>query len=467
MSSIFTRYADRSAGFGLSRRDMLRTAIAASCGVGIAPWFSQFARAAGSQSKATQRHCILLWMTGGPSQMDTFDLKPGHENGGEFKEIETNIPGVKFSEHLPKLATMTEHLAILRGLSTKEGDHGRGTHLMHTGFAPGVGGVRYPTLGSVVSKELMLGETELPKFVSVDPFRLFNDAAFSPGFLGPAYAPLTVVAEQAQTPQLTADNIANGTVPMGSRFARLAVDDLRPASLGSNRAKGRINLLRSFQTEFAQSHGDRSTTAYQTVYENAIRLMNSDAGRAFDLSEESNETREQYGVGRFGQGCLLARRLVERGVPFVEVNLGNPEAGSVGWDTHADNFNAVKALSGELDAGWSTLMTELAERGLLERTTIVWMGEFGRTPAINGMTGRDHFPDAWSCVLAGGGIKGGQVYGRTSADGMTVEEGKVAVGDILATICQATGIDPTDSNFSEDGRPIKIAEGTPIEAVLA
>ncbi|MGC1275284.1 MAG: DUF1501 domain-containing protein [Planctomycetaceae bacterium] len=467
MNHRMMRHPDRSAGFGLSRRDLLRTAIAASCGAGVAPWFSQFALAAGEQSKATQRHCILLWMTGGPSQLDTFDLKPGHENGGEFKEIDTNVPGVKFSEHLPKLATMTEHLAILRGLSTKEGDHGRGTHLMHTGFAPGVGGVRYPTLGSVVSKELMLGETELPKFVSVDPFRLFNDAAFSPGFLGPAYAPLTVVAEQAQTPQLTAEDVANGTVPTGSRFARLAVDDLRPASLESNRAKGRLDLLRSFQTEFAQAHADRSTAAHQTVYDHAIRLMNSDAGRAFDLSEESDDVREKYGVGRFGQGCLLARRLVERGVPFVEVNLGSPDGGGVGWDTHADNFNAVKALSGELDVAWSTLMTELKERGLLERTTIVWMGEFGRTPKINGMTGRDHFPDAWTCVLAGGGIKGGQAYGKSSDDGMTVEEGKVSVGDVLTTICQATGIDPTISNISDNGRPIKIAEGMPIEAVLA
>jgi len=465
MSRHVLRHAERSLGFGLSRRDVLRTALAAACGVGVSPWFSRLASAANTEG--AKRHCILLWMTGGPSQMDTWDLKPGHANGGEFKEIETSIPGLKFSEHLPKLAAMADHLAILRGLSTKEGDHGRGTHLMHTGYAPGVGGLRYPTLGSLISKELAVGQPELPNFVSVSPFRIFNEAAYDPGFLGPGYASLTVAGQEPQQVQLSADDVLNGTTPMGSRFARLTVDDLRPPqSVAAQRAKTRLDLLKSFENEFVSTHTDRSTAAHQMVYERAVRLMNSDAGRAFDLSEESDETREKYGVGRFGQGCLLARRLVERGVPFVEVNLGSPDGGGVGWDTHADNFNAVKALSEQLDTGWSALMTELKERGLLESTTILWMGEFGRTPVINGMTGRDHFPDAWSCVFAGGGIKGGQAYGRTSADGMTVEDGKVGVGDVLATACAALGIDPGNTNMSDVGRPIKIAEGTPIGAVL-
>lgn len=466
MSGQVFRHADRAAGFGISRRHLLRTAFAASCGVGLSPWMSRLALAA--EAERTGRHCILLWMTGGPSQMDTFDLKPGTANGGEFKEIETSVPGLRFSEHLPKLAGMAESLAILRGLSTKEGDHGRGTHLMHTGFAPGVGGVRYPTLGSSISKELVVRDSELPNFVSVAPFRIFNPAAYDPGFLGPAYAALTVVGEEQQQQQLSVENVLNGTTPMGSRFARLGVDDLRPpGGVAEKRAKGRLDLMRAFGAEFASTHADRSTVSHQTVYERAVRLMNSDAGRVFDLSQEPDEVREKYGVGVFGQGCLLARRLVEQGVPFVEVNLGGPGQGTLGWDTHADNFNAVKGLSGELDTGWSALMTELKERGLLERTTIVWMGEFGRTPAINGMTGRDHFPDAWTAVLAGGGIKGGQAYGRTSADGMTVEEGKVAVGDVLSTVCRAAGVDPGKMNVSDNGRPIKIAEGAAVEAVLA
>ena len=460
------KHLNRAADYGISRRQLLRTALAGMCGAGASPWFSQLAQAAGS--KNTQRHCILLWMTGGPSQMDTFDLKPGHENGGEFKEIATSVAGIRFSEHLPQLAKTAEHLAILRGLVTQEGDHGRGTHLMHTGYAPGVGGIRYPTLGSLVSKELAAGQAELPNFVSVSPFRLFNNEAHGPGFLGPAFAPLTVVGEAAAAPGLSAANILNGTTPTGSRFAELGVNNLRPPeSLSDKRALGRLELLNAFETSFAHHHAMApAATAHQLVYERAIRLMNSAAGQVFDLSQEPDEVRERYGAGLFGQGCLLARRLVERGVPFIEVSLGGPESGSVGWDTHIDNFNSVESLSGELDSGFATLIDDLQTRGLLERTTIVWMGEFGRTPAINDRAGRDHFTDAWSCVLAGGGIKGGQVHGKTSDDGMSVTDGQVSVGDILATICQAVGINPEETNRSNIGRPIKIADGKPIQQIL-
>jgi len=173
--------------------------------------------------------------------------------------------------------------------------------------------------------------------------------------------------------------------------------------------------------------------------------------------------RSKYGPGQFGQGCLLARRLVERGVPFVEVALGDSGA----WDTHQDNFTQVRTLSEQLDAGWATLMTELQERGLLDSTTILWMGEFGRTPTINANAGRDHFPAAWSCVFGGGGIQGGQAYGRTSADGTVVEENKVDIGDILATLCAALGVAPDEENITPAARPVKIAEGSPIRDILA
>jgi uncharacterized protein (DUF1501 family) len=194
--------------------------------------------------------------------------------------------------------------------------------------------------------------------------------------------------------------------------------------------------------------------------------MDSHAAEAFDLSQEKATVRDAYGRGRFGQGCLMARRLIERGVSYVEVSLGDLAENRIGWDTHLNNFSAVKSLSGELDNGWGTLMEELQERGLLETTTILWMGEFGRTPKINPQGGRDHFPAAWSCVLAGGGIRGGQAYGKTSADGETVEEGKVDVGDVLATLCTAVGIDPEGKNISDQQRPIKLAEGKPIKEVL-
>jgi uncharacterized protein (DUF1501 family) len=198
------------------------------------------------------------------------------------------------------------------------------------------------------------------------------------------------------------------------------------------------------------------------AYERAVRLMNTSAAKAFNLEEEPAALRDAYGRNLFGQGCLLARRLVERGVPFVEVTLG-------GWDTHGDNFNQVQRLSGILDPAWGTLMEDLKEHGLLDSTLIVWMGEFGRTPQINGGRGRDHYPNAWSTVLAGGGVKGGQAIGRTSPDGMTVQDRPVSVADLLATVCEALGIDPKKQNDSNVGRPIRIVEKSaqPIREVVA
>ncbi len=182
-------------------------------------------------------------------------------------------------------------------------------------------------------------------------------------------------------------------------------------------------------------------------------MMRSEAAKAFDLSEEPAEVRDAYGRGLFGQGCLMARRLIERGVPFVEVTLGSFAGNNLGWDTHANNFAAVKTLCGELDAGWGTLMNDLEDRGLLESTTIVWMGEFGRTPQINQNGGRDHFPAAWTAVLAGGGIKGGQAFGRTSDDGMTVDDGKIDVGDLLATLCRPSASTPTARTSPSSAAP--------------
>jgi hypothetical protein len=219
------------------------------------------------------------------------------------------------------------------------------------------------------------------------------------------------------------------------------------------------------QQEFLDEHPVDNAVAHDTVYRRAMGMMDNKAGEAFDLSREDEVVRQAYGPGVFGQGCLLARRLIERGVPFVEVTLSGDNG--LGWDTHQDNFTQVRRLSEQLDAGWGTLMTELSERGLLAETTILWMGEFGRTPAINRNAGRDHFPAAWTCVFAGGGIAGGQVYGKTTADGMEVAEGKVGVGDVLSTLCTALGVDPKNENVTKQGRPVKIAEGIPIDDILS
>lgn len=439
--------------FGMSRRDWLRYS-AAAFGVASSNWVSPIANVL-AESTERKRHCVLLWMAGGPSQMDTFDLKPNHANGGEYKEIATSVPGLRISEHLPGLAKHADQLAVVRGLSTKEGDHGRGTYLMRTGHAPGTP-VKYPTIGSSISKELGSDSAPLPNYVAINQNIPFAADAFGPGFLGPKYSAATVNGSDA-----TPNGDANGE----PGFAQLRVDNLHLTD-GVTRVRSakRQQLWEQMQQEFIASRPVSPVLAHDTIYRRAVRTMHSKESEAFDLSQETTETREAYGRGRFGQGCLVARRLIERGVPFVEVSLG---AGGLGWDTHVNNFQSVKTLSEQLDAGWSTLMTELKDRGLMEDTTILWMGEFGRTPNINPQGGRDHFPNAWTCVFAGGGVAGGQAYGRTSADGTEVEEGKVEVGDVLATLCEAVGIDPETENTSPLGRPHKVAEGSAITEILA
>lgn len=440
----------------LSRRQYLQAAGLGLVGTSLSGWLPALAvRAADAPGR--RRQCILLWMSGGPSQMDTFDLKPGHANGGLFQEIDTVAAGVRFSEHLPQLARQADRLALLRGVSTKEGDHGRGTYLMHTGRPP-QGPIRYPAVGAMLGKELGDAASGVPSYVSVSPFRAFNPAAFSSGFLGPRYSPLTVAA--MDQPQAT-----NATDESG--YARLQVDDLAPpGDVSPSRFQTRLELWRSLQEKFLTSRKSPGTLAQDTIYRNAVQLMGHEVVRAFDLSEESRDVRDAYGKGRFGQGCLLARRLIQSGVPFVEVTLTGSGENQIGWDTHANNFPAVQQLSRELDDGWSQLMRDLSDRGLLDSTTIVWMGEFGRTPKINGSAGRDHFPVAWTCALAGGGIRGGSVYGATSADGAEVKDGKMDVGDLLATVCAALGLAPDKENVSSEGRPIKLAEGRVVKEVL-
>jgi len=424
-------------------------------GASVSGWFPGFANDLANTPQRT-RHCILLWMSGGPSQTDTFDLKPDHKNGGEFKEIQTNAPGLRFSEHLPKLATMSDKLAIVRGLSTKEGDHGRGTYLMRTGHVP-MGPVLYPSIGSSLANQLTRAGTTLPSYVSIGPYRSFNQEAFSPGFLGPKYGPLIVGAT----------DIPGAMNMRGQGFPELKVQSLeRLAGINDARMNKRLNLWKGLQADFLAANRGNAAITHNSVYAGAVELMNSQEAKAFDLSSEPEKRREEYGRSVFGQGCLLARRLIEQGVAFVEVSLGT-SSGGVGWDTHADNFNAVKNLSGDLDAGWATLMKDLDERGLLESTTILWMGEFGRTPQINNTTGRDHFPSAWSAVIAGGGIAGGQAWGQTSVDGMTVVDGKITASDLLATVCQAVGVGPEVSQMDANGRPIPITDGNPIKAVLS
>jgi hypothetical protein len=378
-------------------------------------------------------------MAGGPSQLDTFDLKPAHTNGGPFEEIATAAPGVKISEHFRKLASQMKHLAVLRSMRTREGDHERATAHLRTGYLP-QGSIRFPTLGSLVSNELADMDADLPGFVSVMPQGAFAQSAVAAGFLGPRHAPL-VVAGNGET---------------------LKVEDLKSPSVSAERSQRRLELLREMEARFLTSRSGSGTASHVTAYDRAARLGREAAAQAFDLTQEKDNLRDQYGRGLFGQGCLMARLLVERGVPFVEVTLG-------GWDTHDNNFEQVKSLCGVLDPAWATLIGDLKSRGLLDNTLIVWMGEFGRTPGINPRNGRDHYPGAWSAVLGGSGIKGGQTIGRTSKDGSTVEDRPVSAPDLMATICLALGLDPKKQNMSNVNRPIRLADpaAEPIKEILA
>ncbi|MFI5456911.1 MAG: DUF1501 domain-containing protein [Isosphaerales bacterium] len=443
----------------LSRRQMLRLAAAGVVSFSTSGWIEALAADTASDPRR-RKSCILLWMTGGPSQTDTFDPKPGHPHGGQFKAIETAVPGIFLCEHLPKLAKQMKDIAIIRSMSTKEGDHGRATFNLRTGYQQ-TGPIRYPTLGSLVAKELGRDEAELPNFVSIAPFRSFNPGAFGPGFLGPQYAPL-VVGERAVI------DAQGGT---DARNLSFKVEDLNlPAGVDNPRADARLGLLDSLRTDFLSSHPGVGPVSHQDAYLRAVRLMRSAAAKAFELEEEPAPVRDAYGRTAFGQGCLLARRLVERGVPFVEVSLSSADGGmAAGWDTHQQNFETVKKLSEVLDPAWAALMNDLRAHGLLDSTLIVWMGEFGRTPKINPQAGRDHFPAAWTTVLAGGGIKGGQVIGSSGPGGMEAKERPVSVPDFLATVCKGLLIDPMAQNDSGIGRPIRIVDpkAKPIQEVLA
>jgi hypothetical protein len=439
----------------LSRRDWLKLASAGVVGYSMAPWFAQLANAAAPNPKR-KRACILLWMNGGASQMETFDCKPGHKNGGPVKEIATSVPGVKISEFLPKLAQQMHHLSVVRSMATKEGDHTRAAYHLRTGYLP-TGSIQYPTLGSLVSKELGQDDAALPNFVSIAPAPFLSPAAYTSGFLGPEYSPLMI------------GNQGFGFGNTGNYASQLKVQDLKPQGVPEKQLTSRLDLVKELQGEFAAERPGVVSASHRAAYDRAVRLMRTAASKAFDLDEEKDALRDAYGRNLFGQGCLLARRLIERGVPFVEVTHSGSSNQGIGWDTHLNNHDLVRQNCATLDPAWATLLTDLKQRGLLETTTIVWMGEFGRTPQINPQKGRDHFPNAWTTVIGGGGVRGGQVYGKTSKDGTTVESNPVSVPNFVATIVKALGLDHTKQNMSNVGRPIRIADAgsKPIAEVLA
>jgi uncharacterized protein (DUF1501 family) len=416
-----------------SRRDLVRISIASAFGVAACPWLPRLAEAAG---KKPAKACIVLWMSGGPSQTDTWDLKPGHKNGGPSKETATAVPGLRFSEHLKKLAAAAKDLGIIRGMTTKEGEHGRATQLLHTGQLPSPV-VAYPALGSMLAKEIGDPEHDLPSYITISPGGGGPMADIGAGFLGPLYAPMAV----------------SGISDNPNARANLTIDYLKSEKpVAASDQEMRRQLLAELQGDFEKKHGGAATKAHAASYRKAQKMIDTEARGGFRLDEEPAKLRDAYGRNRFGQGCLLARRLVERGVSFVEVALD-------GWDTHQNNFEMVKNLSEMVDPAFSTLLTDLKDRSMLANTLVVWMGEFGRTPLINNNSGRDHFPVAWSTVLAGAGVKGGQAVGSTGKDGVAVVERPVGAADFLATVIKAVGVDPAKENQTWEGRPIPLVKG--------
>jgi uncharacterized protein (DUF1501 family) len=410
----------------VGRRDFLRVLSAGTAAGSLGLGETLSVRA--DELRRGGKACILLWMQGGPSQFETFDPKPGHANGGETKGIATKLPGVQFSENLPKLATLADRLAVVRSMTSREGEHQRATYLMHTAYLP-MASVKYPAMGAIVARDLPRADCELPSFVRIGP--LFNSAGG--GFLGTQYDPF-VVAAAGRLPE----NVRpSGEMPQFDR--RLAL-------------RARLEGARG---------GAASPSEHDKLYESAARMIKSTQMQAFDLDREPASVRDAYGSGSFANACLLARRLVESGVTFVEAVLGN-------WDTHQDNAPRSRALCEQLDQPFAALINDLADRGMLDQTLVLWMGEFGRTPRINPRGGRDHFPRAFSTVLAGGGVRPGQVLGATEPGGEAVKDRPVSEKDLFQTVYRSLGVDSGKEAMSPIGRPIKPVDGgTAVSELLA
>ena len=414
----------------ISRRSFVKTGISSFLGLIAMQHFgsSSFAQLENVIPRA--KHCIVLFMSGGASQLDTFDPKPGTKNGGPFAAIPTSAKGVQVSEHLPNVAEQAHHLSIIRSMVSREGNHERARYLLHTGYAPG-GAVRHPTLGSITSHYLEDEFLDLPSCVNI------NSPTYSGGFLGATHDPFVV-----KDPMMPVEDISY------------------PAQMDTNRFRERLKMLRAIEKDFIAKRTGRSTEAHQAIYKKADELINSPKIDAFNLDDEPIATREAYGMNRFGQGCLMARRLVEAGVKFVEVSLD-------GWDTHQNNFERTKELLDWVDPAYAMLLKDLSERDLLDETIVLWLGEFGRTPRINENDGRDHHTNGWSAVVGGGGVRGGQIVGSTNEDGSQVVSGDVGVPDLFASLCFALGIDGDEENYSRSGRPIRVVnDGTVIEELF-
>jgi len=407
-------------------------------------------RAAEAKLKKEGKSLIVLWMGGGPSHLDLWDLKPGEQTGGDFKPMKTAVSGIEISEILPTIAKQFKNLSIIRSLASKEGSHERGTELMNTGRPPSPV-VQYPAIGAMASSLLTSKDLPLPGFIGVGG----TAQRIGSGFLGMMHAPFTV-QNAGQSP-------ANIAAPSSLGNKTEADDRLHRRQRLFTEVEGDFSkkLYPETKREERKDFGD-AAMAHGDVYKKAFDLTVSELRTVFEVQNESGKVKSLYGGDRnnFGMGCLLARKLVEKGVSCVEVDLG-------GWDNHGNIFPTIKNGNGpRLDQAMGGLVQDLTDRGLWKNTVVVWMGEFGRTPRINQNAGRDHWGTCWSVVVGGGGIKGGQVYGATSKDGMEIDKDPVSVGDLFATLYKGLGLDPETKVRDNLGRPMSIADGKPISALV-
>jgi uncharacterized protein (DUF1501 family) len=426
---------------GVSRRAFLRLGGLAAFGLSL-PQYLQ-ARAEAPNTKAKAKRCILLWMQGGPSHIDSFDPKPDApaEIRGEFGTVPTTLPGIRFCDPLPMLAKQTDLLAVIRGHDPKNGSHGVADHLMMSGHKFNAS-LPFPCFGSVVAKERgyeggMLPFVQLGRAID----RRFNGGIA--GFLGDQFNPFEV-PDDPSSPAFKVRDLALGNDAERQRL------DRRYAMLAD---------LENYQAKVEQAP---VVKARDEFYEKAHGIITGPAAkRAFDLTQESDKTRDRYGRNSLGQGCLLARRLVDAGVQFVTVTDG-------GWDTHTDNFRSLKTrLLPRVDRGLSALLDDLNTRGMLDETLVVWFGDFGRTPKVNPTAGRDHWSTAGVALMAGGGLKVGQVVGQTNALAEYVTDNPVSPQDIAATIYTVLGVPLHTWYKAQDGRPIELCpEGKPVKQLV-
>jgi uncharacterized protein (DUF1501 family) len=408
---------------GMSRRHFLNHLAGASAMAIPALTLGHSLRVHAADLKKNHKAAILLWMSGGPSTMDIWDLKPGAPTGGQFKPIST-AGDVQICEHMPMTAKVMDKLSIVRSMSTREADHMRGRYYMHTGYVPNPN-IEHPSYGAVVAHEL--ASPEQRPDLQIPPFVAVGGGSVGPGFLGMQWSPFSVSS--------------NGQV----RNLEMAIDE--------SRLYQRMKALEMLEANFISQNRGSAAVDHQAVLKKTLHLMTSEQMDAFKVMKEPKEVQDRYGTDGFGRGCLMARRLVEAGVPFVEVDLG-------GWDNHQNIFPTLQNQRlPVLDKAMSALVEDLDQRGLLQDTAIIWMGEFSRTPRINGNAGRDHWARSWSVVVGGAGMKGGIAVGKTNEDGTAVDTDPYTSQDLMASVCKALGISLETTFTSKNGRPMKIANG--------